>query len=111
MEASLAEVKENKACESWCFDRSLCAVCIPSNPRYDAARCDTAKMDPATVCTWSGCGGCSQCQADACPGFFGGVNIATTVVTDASTPGAFLAGMTGDSSMNVNIATTVVTDA
>lgn len=61
--ADLAVEENGQACEPWCFDRSLRAVCIPSNPRYDAEQCDSATMDLATVCTWSGCSGCSECPA------------------------------------------------
>jgi hypothetical protein len=45
---------------------------------------------------------------DACPGYFGHVDPNTMVITDASTPGSFFAGVMQDTSLNIDPAPMVV---
>eukprot|EP00931_Biecheleriopsis_adriatica_P024228 TRINITY_DN15151_c0_g1_i3.p1 TRINITY_DN15151_c0_g1~~TRINITY_DN15151_c0_g1_i3.p1 ORF type:complete len:448 (-),score=76.04 TRINITY_DN15151_c0_g1_i3:11-1306(-) len=70
----------------YCFRRTASTAQGPP-PAVDCTSCDSASSTESN-------------SPDACPGFFGYVNPDTMVVTDASTPGAFLINMTGDESLS-----------
>jgi hypothetical protein len=76
----------------YCYRRTPATATGPP-PEVDCSSCEASLVEINEQETAK--------QEDACPGFFGGVNPETMVVTDASTPGAFMAGMTGDARMNI----------